>query len=274
MVAAALGGRAVEAGDADALAGDGDDLVLVELHRLAGVLDEGGDVGAEEVLALPDADHERAVAAGRDDPVGVLGVDGDEREGTLEAAADVLHGDRQVDTRLELLLQQVRRHLGVGVGGHLDALGLEALAQLGEVLDDPVVHERDAALAAEVRVGVAVGRRAVRGPAGVADAGGHLRQRGVGDGLLEVGQLAGLLVGQQRPVEHERDPGGVVAAVLEPSQALDHHVLRRLLADVAHDSAHGRESIGGRGRGPVARGACGCHNPRHALRRPARHERA
>ena len=240
VVAAALGGRAVEAGDADALAGDGDDLVLVELHRLAGVLDEGRDVGAEEVLALADADHERAVAAGRDDAVGVLGVDGDEREGALEAAADVLHGDRQVDAGLELLLQQVGRDLGVGVGGHLDALGLEARAQLGEVLDDPVVHERDAALAPEVRVGVAVGRRAVGRPAGVADAGGHLRQRGVGDGLLEVGQLAGALVGHDRAAVDEGDPRGVVAPVLQAPEALDHDAFGRLGTYVPDDSAHGR----------------------------------
>jgi len=63
VVARALGRRAVEARDADALAGDGDDLVLAELHRLAGVLDERRDVGAEEVLALPEPDHERRVAA-------------------------------------------------------------------------------------------------------------------------------------------------------------------------------------------------------------------
>ena len=109
----------------DALAGDRDDLVLAELHRLAGVLDEGGDVGAEEVLALADADDERAVATGGDDAVGVLGVDGDEGEGALEAAADVLHRDGQVDAGLELLLEQVGGDLGVGVGDHLVALGLE-----------------------------------------------------------------------------------------------------------------------------------------------------
>ena len=45
----------------------------------------------------------------------------------------------------------------------------------------------------------------------------------------------------------QRDPGRVVAAVLEPAQTLDDDVLGLLVADVPHDAAHGRESIGGIG---------------------------
>ena len=51
------------------------------------------------------------------------------------------------------------------------AAALELVAQGGEVLDDAVVHDGDRAGAVGVRVGVAVGRRAVGGPAGVADPG-------------------------------------------------------------------------------------------------------
>ena len=59
VVGLGLGGAAVEVGHLDAVAGDRDDLVLAELEGVAGVLDEGGDVGGEEVLALADTDHER-----------------------------------------------------------------------------------------------------------------------------------------------------------------------------------------------------------------------
>ncbi len=59
-------------------------------------------------------------------------------------------------------------------------------------------------------------------------------------------------------VGDQGDPGGVVAAVLQPPQALDDDVLRLLVADVPHDAAHGPESIGPPGgdpgharRGPV-----------------------
>ena len=86
-------------------------------------------------------------------------------------------------------------------------------------------------VAAEVRVGVDVVRRAVGGPAGVPDAGRRRRQRVVRDRLLEVGELAGPLVARRScPSVDQRDPGGVVAAVLQAPQPLDDDVLRLLLA--------------------------------------------
>ena len=60
-------GVAVEVGDRVAVAADLDDLVLAELDGLAGELDEGGDVAAEERLAVADADDQRRVAARGDD---------------------------------------------------------------------------------------------------------------------------------------------------------------------------------------------------------------
>ena len=95
VVAAALGRRVPSKPvTRHAVAGDRHDLVLAELHRLAGVLDERGDVGAEEVLALADADHERRVAAGGDDPGRVGGIDGDQGERALEPRAHPLHRGR------------------------------------------------------------------------------------------------------------------------------------------------------------------------------------
>ena len=127
----------------DVVAGDRDDLVLAELQRLAGVLDEGGDVGADEVLALAEADDQRRVAAGGHHPGRVLGVDGDEREGTLEPPADGLHGGGQVGAALTSLGSSRCAATSVSVSEtQLVAGGLELVAQPGEVLDDAVVHER------------------------------------------------------------------------------------------------------------------------------------
>ena len=72
----------------DAVGRDRDDLVLADRERVAGVLDEGGDVRAEEVLALAQADHERRVAAGADDEARVVLVHREQGEGALEAADD------------------------------------------------------------------------------------------------------------------------------------------------------------------------------------------
>ena len=121
-------------------------------------------------VAAPD--HQRGVAAGADDDVGHVGVHGDEGERALEPAQTrrMRLGQARARRLGHDLAEQVGDDLGVGVGGHLDAAGLELVAQLGEVLDDPVVDHRDLAGRGPVRVGVAVGRAAVGGPAGVAHA--------------------------------------------------------------------------------------------------------
>ena len=127
------------------VAGDRDDLVLAELEGVAGVLDERGDVGGQEVLALADPDDERGVAPGGDHPVGVLRVDRDQGERALQPAADVLHRRGQVPPRGQLGLDEVGGDLGVGLGEQLVPGRLQLGAQRGEVLDDPVVHQRDPA---------------------------------------------------------------------------------------------------------------------------------
>ena len=136
---------------------------------------------------------------------------------------------------------QVNGDLGVGVAGELHPGGFQLGAQRREVLDDPVVDDRDLAGGVAVRVGVAVGGPAVGGPAGVAEP-GAAGEAGV-VGLVE----RGLQVGQPpRPAAHrqttmpvdQRDPGGVVAPVLHPAQRVDDDVAGRTLPDVADDSAH------------------------------------
>ena len=129
--------------------------------------DERGDVAAEEVLAVADADDERAVAAGADDDVRCVGVHGDQREGALEAAADRAHRLGQVAGLLVRLAEQVRGDLGVGVAAEVAAAPLELGPERREVLDDPVVDDGDPAGVVQVRVGVAVGGRAVGRPARV-----------------------------------------------------------------------------------------------------------
>ena len=233
----------VEVGDGDAVPAQLDDLVLAELDGLPGVRDERGDVGGQEVLALASADDQRRVSPRADDDVGGVDVGRDEGEGALEPLADGTHRGGQVDRLASvdpaLLLEQVRHRLGVGLAGQLvTALG-ELGAQLGEVLDDAVVDDRDRAGAVDVRVGVAVVGGAVGGPPGVTDAGGRRPERVLGQGRLEVGELAGALLGHQLAVADQRDSSRVVAAVLEPPQTLDHDPQGRLLPHVPHDAAHG-----------------------------------
>jgi hypothetical protein len=62
--------------------------------------------------------------------------------GALQARHGALHGVEQV--ALVQVRHQVRDHLGVGLAGEHVALGLQLGAQLLVVLDDAVVHQRDA----------------------------------------------------------------------------------------------------------------------------------
>ena len=235
---------AVEVGDPVAVGGDHHGLVLAELDGVAGVLDERRDVGADEHLAVADTDHQRRGPAGGDDRARIVGVGEHQREVALQPGQHGEHGPREIACGVAVAVRagdQVHGDLGVGVAGELDAVGLQLLAQRGEVLDDPVVDDRDLARGVAVRVGVAVGRPAVGGPAGVAEAGAAREARGIGLGQrgFEVGQPAGAPAHGQAAVAVEQgDAGRVVAAVLHPAQRVDDDAASGPRADVADDSTH------------------------------------
>ena len=133
----------------------------------------------------------------------------------------------------------MRDDLGVGVGRELVALLLQLVAQLLEVLDDAVVHDRD--LVGRVRMRVDFVGLAVRRPAGVADA-GMAAERLLREALLEILQLAFGAAAREVAAFQRRDAGGVIAAVFEPLERLDHFLGDRLAAENADNPAHARMS--------------------------------
>jgi hypothetical protein len=207
------------------------------------VLDERGDVGAEEVLAVPEADNERRVAAGADDDARAVLVHDEQGESAVEARDHALHGDREVTGLLEHVADHEGGDLGVGLARELGPGIQELLLQLGEVLDDAVVDERELAVVAEVGVRVAVCGAAVGRPAGVADAGVAVGQRLLAEVLRQDAELAGALArAHLARVREHRDAGRVVPPVFEPLQPSEEHVDGAVRADVTHDSTHGVDS--------------------------------
>ena len=101
----------------------------------------------------------------------------------------------------------------------------------------PLWITRDAAGLVGVGMRVGRGRRAVSGPAGVADAERARRHDSV-ELLLQHGELAGRLHDLEAVAVHHRDARRVVAAVLEPAQPLEQQSRRLAGADVADDAAH------------------------------------
>ena len=224
---------------------DGDDLVLADRERIAGVLDEGGDVRSEEVLALAETDHERGVAASADDESRVLFVHREQVKAPSRRAAT--RGRPRPGHRRSLVFaaEQDGRHLGVGLAAERVALAEELGLQLGEVLDDAVVDDGELVVIGQVRVRVRVGRAAVRRPPGVTDA-GRAVLHGVGEQVVAQHlELAGALAHLEVAVGVDHgDAGGVVAAKLEPREAGQQNRLARAGSHVSDDSTHGVNPTG------------------------------
>ena len=161
----------VEVADPITVGGDHHRLVLAEFDGVAGVFDECRDIGADEHLAVADADYQRGRAPGGDDRARLVGVGEDQGEMALKAAQHGQHGGDEVAGGVAVVVlvgDQVHGDLGVGVAGEIHAGSFQLAAQGREVLDDPVVDDRDLDGGVAMRVCVSVRGPAVGGPARVA----------------------------------------------------------------------------------------------------------
>ena len=192
-------------------------------------------VGAEVHLAVAVADRERAAAARPDQQVVVAGEQDGQRERAVQPLERRRGGRHRPDALSQIVADQLRDHLGVGLGLEAVALGDQLVAQHLEVLDDAVVHHRDAARL--VGVGVVAGRRAVGRPAGVADA-DHAGQRLLLEHPLEVDELALGAAALDAAVDQRGDAGAVVAPVLQTLERIEEEDGGRLAAEDANDATH------------------------------------
>ena len=232
----ALPRLAGDAADADPSRPQVDDVAFLEEDDPAGMGEDRRDVGGEERLAVADAHDKGYVLAGPDEAIGLAHVHDRDGVGAAGAGKRRAHGVEQVPG--VGLLDEVGQRLGVGLRGEPVPPCLQPVAELPEVLDDPVVDHGDLAGAVDVGMGVQVIRAAVGRPArvGEADAGVRrpvLHRRG------EVGELAHLLLDEKvAGLGDERDPGRVVATVLEPAKTLEEDRPRGPRTRVPDDSAH------------------------------------
>ena len=215
-------------------------VAVLQIDHLVG---EGADrqgVGADEHLALAVAQHQGRAVAGGEDHVTLAEHQHAQGVGSREPPGRGGEGLERRHALDQVLVDQMGHHLGVGLAGEHPALADQLGLQLGEILDDAVVHHRHPA--GDVRVGVLLVGRAVGSPAGVADAGPGV-QRVLLQHRLQFAQLARRPAALELAVDHRRHPGGVVAAVLQPLQALDQPGHNLGPADDADDAAHGVDSL-------------------------------
>ena len=131
----------------------------------------------------------------------------------------------------------MRDHFGVGFAAKARRPFLQLLAQLAEVLDDAVVHDREHV--GGVRMRVVLGRLAVGRPAGVADADQALQRLAV-QPALEIAELALGAATRQHAMLERGDAGGIIAAVFEALERIDELPRHRFMAENSNNSAQGR----------------------------------
>ena len=173
-----------------------------------------------------------------DDRPRLAAVDHHQRVVPFELLERLLHGVGEVRSVLQVLLDQMRDDLGVGLGLEFVPGLLQPLLEREEVLDDAVVDDDDFPGAVAVRVGVVLVRLAVRGPARVAHAEGAV-QRLLAEFRLEVAELPLGAHDLDAVAVDDGDPRAVVAAVLQFLQSADEHRHDVARADISDDSAHG-----------------------------------
>ncbi|CUJ06086.1 Uncharacterised protein [Achromobacter xylosoxidans] len=234
---------AVGVHDPDARQLQVDDVAVFQVDDLVGGAGQRQRVRGQEVLVLAHPHHQRRTLARADHAVRFVTAEHGDGVGAMQAAHGVLHGLEQV-AGIQVV-DQVRDHFGVGLAFEDVAHGLQLGAQFVVVLDDAVVHQRDARLVIaqvrEMRVGIMRGRHAVRGPAGVGDAGEtlHLVLR---DLFGQLGHALGAARAAQVAVGVDGDAAGVIAAVFQPLQAFDQDRGDVALGDGANNAAHRRDS--------------------------------
>ncbi len=233
----AFDGIAVDVPDRHAFTADVGDIAFFQVHEAVGDLAQGQLVGGEEVFPQAEADHQRAATARSNHAVGLAGADHGQAIGAVQFLDGGLESNRQVAEVLELVVQQVGDDFGVGVRGEHIAQALELFAQHFVVFDDAVVHHCQ--VTGEVRVGIALARRPMGGPAGVSNA-ETADQRLAEQRLLQLSDLARAthplkLAG----VGENRHTGAVVAAIFQALEAFEQDGGDVAFSDCAYNSTHG-----------------------------------
>ena len=145
-------------------------VAVVEIDHLAGVLQNSGHVGGDEILALAETENQRAVFLHRQHSARAVHAQDSQSVAASHFFNGPLHGADQVALQLVVVLKQVGDDLRVRIGFKGLAHGLQVFLQDQVVFDDAVMYHADLAVGRHMGVGVFVRGRAVGGPAGMADA--------------------------------------------------------------------------------------------------------
>ena len=228
-------------GKGDSLRSELRELAILENDDVASRIDEGNHVRSHVRAGLATADNDGRILAGDGNHARLVGTDSGKAVGTHDMRAGLSDGGHEIVGLRIALLNEVGEYLGVRLGLEDMSTGDELFAELRKVLDDAVVDDRDAAVAARVGVGIGDRGLAVGRPTRVADATSRLLVHVVKLGL-ETSDLAHAtdhIKADLGAVAHlKRHARRIIAAVLETLQAINENVLYGFRAGIAYDSTH------------------------------------
>src|SRR6185312_15448733 len=241
----ALDGVTVAIDDLNRRAANLGDIAFFEEHEPPRHGQQRRDIGGDEVLLYAEPYDDRATLAGEDDAVRIAFAHDGKRISAFEIGYGRAHRLEQIAYAFEMLMDSMGDHLGVRLGGELVAAPRELCPQLLMILDDAVVNDREP-VARDVRVRIALARHTVGRPARVRDAELAMRRIPV-ERMLQRLHLAHRAQPLQALTSVDyRNPGGVVAAILEPAQTLHQNGYDVALCDCSDDSTHAVRSSAGR----------------------------
>ena len=212
-----------------------DPIAVIEIGDGFGERSQGKGVRAQIHLVLAMAHRQGRTLAGTNQQV-FLAIK-QERQCKRSMQARQRGGDC-LNRRLALI-QRLRDEVGNGFrirfGDKNMALGLQFLPQRTEILDNPVMHHRDAGAGMGVRV--VFGRAAMGGPAGMADADMAL-QGVVVQPRRQIFQLALRPHPLQMAIFQRRNARRIIAAIFETLERIDNLFRDGILAQYTDNSTH------------------------------------
>ena len=136
---------------------------------------------------------------------------------------------------LDFARDEMADHFGVGLALELATFGDQLVAERLEILDDPVVDQRDRP--DDVRMRIADRRRAVRRPACVRDADAAVQRLRL-ELAREIVELALGAPADELAVVDRADTGGIVAAIFEALQPVEQPLSDVRFPDNSDNPAH------------------------------------
>ena len=129
------------------------------------------------------------------------------------------------------------QHLSVGLRSKGMTLTDELIPQLLEILDYPVMDERQFPALIEMRMGIFIGYLPMCRPSGVSNAGGTIGRFPLNQ-LRQARDTARALAELHHTVFHRRDARGVVPAIFQSAQTVQQDGSRFCIADISDYPAH------------------------------------